>query len=48
MVKARVAPPKCFIHVATPTKKDRYTLIAQSANLALLKFAFTNTIQLNN
>ena len=37
MVKGRVAPPKCLFHVPTQTKKDRYTLIEQSAHLVLLK-----------
>ena len=45
MAKGRVAPPKCLSHVATRIEKDRYTLIEQSAHLALLKLVFTNTIQ---
>ena len=45
MVKGRVAPPKFLSHVATQTKKDRYTLIELSAHLVL---AFTNTTQVYN
>ena len=41
MVKGRVAPPKYLFHVAIHTKRNRYTLIEQSAHLVL---AFTNTI----
>ena len=45
MAKGRIAPPKCLSHVATQIEKDQYTLIEQSPHLALLKLAFTNTIQ---
>ena len=38
MIKSRVAPPKCLIHIATKIEKEQYTLIEQSAHLVLLKF----------
>ena len=44
MVKGRVAPPKCLLHVATQTKIDWCTLIEQSAHLVLLKFGKTIVI----
>ena len=37
MIKSRVAPPKCLIHIAINTEKEQYTLIEQSAHLVLLK-----------
>ena len=47
MIKGRVAPPKCLLHVTNQIEKDQYTLIEQSTHLVLVK-TFTNTIQLYN
>ena len=44
MVKCKVAPPKCLLHVATQIEKDRYTLIEQSAHLVLLKIGIYSYI----
>ena len=37
MVKGRVAPLKCLLHVATLIEKDRYTLIEHSTHLVLFE-----------
>ena len=39
---------KCRMVKGPLRLKDQYTLIEQSAHLALLKMSFTNTIQLYN
>ena len=41
MIKGRVAPPKCLLHVTNQIEKDQHTLIEQSTHLVLVKHLLT-------